>query len=137
MTAIDLDAGASAGDLDKFLAELCQALAAAEAGEEGVRLTTKRTGPYAEVAKRFNALTHRQTQLSKEVARVARAAGREGRLTERIELDGAGGLWAAAAGSVNGLIDDLVRPTNEVARVISAVADGDLSQKMALQMDGR
>ena len=143
MTAIDLDAGASAGDgkkgnptLDKFLAELCQALAAAEAGEEGVRLTTRRTGPYAEVAKRFNALTHRQTELSKEMARVARAAGREGRLTERVELHGAGGLWSAAAGSVNGLIDDLVRPTNEVARVISAVADGDLSQKMALQMDG-
>ena len=149
MTAIDLDAGAPgdgaakgpSGDkldpaVEKFLAELCQALAAAEAGEEGVRLTTRRAGPYAEVAKRFNALTHRQTELSKEMARVARAAGREGKLTERVELHGAGGLWAAAAGSVNGLIDDLVRPTNEVARVISAVADGDLSQKMALQMDG-
>ncbi|HWI04628.1 MAG TPA: HAMP domain-containing protein, partial [Acidimicrobiales bacterium] len=143
MTAIDLDAGApDAGEgkadpaLDKFLGELCQALAAAEAGEEGVRLTTRRAAPYVEVAKRFNALTHRQTELSKEMARVARAAGREGKLTERVELHGAGGLWAAAAGSVNGLIDDLVRPTNEVARVISAVADGDLSQKMALQMDG-
>jgi len=145
MTAIDLDdQGSSPPEppakdpaLDKFLAELCRALAAAEAGEDGVRLTTRRAGPYAEVAKRFNALTQRQAQLSKELARVARAAGREGRLTERVELDGGAGLWATAAGSVNGLIDDLVRPTNEVARVISAVADGDLSQKMALQMDGR
>jgi HAMP domain-containing protein/signal transduction histidine kinase/CheY-like chemotaxis protein len=136
MTAMDLAEGTGSDAMDKFLAELCQALAAAEAGEEGVRLTTRRSGPYAEVAKRFNALTHRQTELSKEMARVARAAGREGKLTERVELDGAGGLWADAAGSVNGLIDDLVRPTNEVARVISAVADGDLSQKMALQMDG-
>ena len=146
MTAVDLaeGQGSLATDvptktdpaLDKFLAELCRALDAAEAGEEGVRLTTRRGGPYAEVAKRFNALTQRQTQLSKEMARVARAAGREGKLTERVDLNGAGGLWAAAAGSVNGLIDDLVRPTNEVARVISAVADGDLSQKMALQMDG-
>ncbi|HET7721613.1 MAG TPA: hypothetical protein VFK43_16710, partial [Acidimicrobiales bacterium] len=94
MTAIDLDAGSPPGEgpakidpaLEKFLAELCQALVAAEAGEEGVRLTTRRNGPYAEVAKRFNALTHRQTELSKEMARVARAAGREGRLTERVEL---------------------------------------------------
>src|SRR5215210_3792498 len=147
MTAVDLAEGQGSlatdgpakvtdAGFDKFMAELCRALVAAKAGEEGVRLTTRRTGPYAEVAKRFNALTHRQTELSKEMARVARAAGREGRLTERVELNGAGGLWAAAAGSVNGLIDDLVRPTNEVARVISAVADGDLSQKMALQMDG-
>jgi len=147
MTAVDLEpgrrpapsnGGGKKGDaaLDKFLAELCQALTAAEAGEEGVRLTTRRAGPYAEVAKRFNALTQRQAQMSKELARVARAAGREGRLTERVDLNGAGGLWAAAAGSVNGLIDDLVRPTNEVARVISAVADGDLSQKMALEMGG-
>jgi len=148
MTALDLDSerrtpgsgpNGAAGDpaLDKFLADLCQALAAAEAGEPGVRLSTRKGGAYAEVAKRFNALTKRQNQLSKELARVARAAGREGRLTERVELKGAGGLWEEAAGSVNGLIDDLARPTNEVARVISAVADGDLSQKMALEMDGR
>ncbi|MGI8777910.1 MAG: HAMP domain-containing protein, partial [Acidimicrobiales bacterium] len=120
---------------DKFLEDLSRALVAAEAGEEGVRLSTRRGGGDAEVARRFNALARRQAQLSRELARVARMAGRDGRLTERVELDGAGGLWAAAAGSVNGLIDDLVRPTNEVARVISAVADGDLSQKMALRMD--
>ncbi len=136
MTAVDLAEGTGSEAMDKFLAELCEALAAAEAGEDGVRLTTRRAAPYAEVAKRFNALTSRQAQLSTEMARVAQAAGSEGRLTERVELNGAGGLWAEAAGSVNGLIDDLVRPTNEVARVISAVADGDLSQKMALQMDG-
>ncbi|HEX2047106.1 MAG TPA: HAMP domain-containing protein, partial [Acidimicrobiales bacterium] len=137
MTAVDLDSRKS-GDpaLDAFLADLCQALAAAEAGEEGVRLSTRRRGAYGEVARRFNALTQRQTQLSRELARVARVAGREGRLTERVELKGAGGQWKEAAGSVNGLIDDLVRPTNEVARVISAVAEGDLSQKMALHMDG-
>src|SRR5215203_1117637 len=118
MTALDLTEGqgslATDGPakldpaMEKFLVELCRALDAAEAGEEGVRLTTRRGGPYGEVAKRFNALAQRQSQLSKEMARVARAAGREGKLTERVELNGAGGLWAAAAGSVNGLIDDLV-----------------------------
>ncbi len=147
MTSVDLDAEhtppddgrGSAGDAapDNFLADLCRALAAAEAGEEGVHLSTGWGGTYGEVARRFNALTQRQAQLSGELARVARVAGRDGRLTERVELEGASGLWAEAAGSVNGLIDDLVRPTNEVARVISAVADGDLSQNMALEMDGR
>src|SRR5262249_45349918 len=42
-----------------------------------------------------------------------------------------------AADAVNSLIDDLVGPTNEVARVISAVAEGDLTQKMALTIEGR
>ena len=48
-------------------------------------------------------------------------------MTERARLRGAGGAWSTAIDSVNGLIDDLVRPTTEVARVIVAVAQGDLS----------
>ncbi len=47
------------------------------------------------------------------------------------------GGWAASIGSINALIGDLVQPTTEVARVISAVADGDLTQKMALEIEGQ
>src|SRR5437660_10649646 len=58
-------------------------------------------------------------------------------MTERARLRGAQGGWSTTIGSVNGLIDDLVRPSTEVARVIIAVAEGDLSQKMALEIDGK
>src|SRR6202051_4612218 len=58
-------------------------------------------------------------------------------MTERATLSGANGAWATSIDSVNSLIDDLVRPTTEVARVIVAVAEGDLSQKMALEIEGR
>ena len=54
-------------------------------------------------------------------------------MTERAAHAATGG----AVDSVNGLIDDLVRPTTEVARVIVAVAEGDLNQKMALEIEGR
>src|SRR5207244_3179287 len=47
------------------------------------------------------------------------------------------GAWEEQIDAVNGLIDDLVRPTTEVARVIDAVADGDLTQKMALEIAGQ
>ena len=47
------------------------------------------------------------------------------------------GGWAASVGSINALIGDLVQPTTEVARVISAVAEGDLTQKMALEIEGQ
>jgi HAMP domain-containing protein/signal transduction histidine kinase/CheY-like chemotaxis protein len=69
--------------------------------------------------------------------RVGQIIGREGRMTERARLAGAEGAWSTTIDSVNGLIDDLVRPTTEVARVIVAVAEGDLSQKMALEIEGR
>ena len=61
------------------------------------------------------------------------AAGQDGKT---VATTNAGGSWATSVASVNSLIDDLVRPTTEVARVIMAVADGDLSQKMALKIEG-
>ncbi len=79
----------------------------------------------------------RNAALEAELVRVAEIIGREGRMTERARLHGASGAWATTVGSVNGLIDDLVRPTTEVARVIVAVAEGDLNQKMALEIEGR
>src|SRR5207253_2476326 len=63
--------------------------------------------------------------------------GREGRMTERAELKGVKGSWADSVDSVNSMIEDLVRPTIEVSRVLDAVAEGDLSQKMSLEIDGR
>ena len=50
---------------------------------------------------------------------------------------GAGGAWGESIEAANNLIIDLVQPTTEVARVIGAVATGDLSQTMALEIDGR
>src|SRR5437870_844446 len=58
-------------------------------------------------------------------------------MTERVSLPRAGGSWKTSVEAVNGMIDDLVRPTTEIARVIDAVADGDLSQKMAQRIEGR
>ena len=52
-------------------------------------------------------------------------------------MPGAYGGWADSVEAVNSLVDDLVRPTTEVGRVIAAVAQGDLSQKMALTIEGQ
>ena len=71
------------------------------------------------------------------MVRVERVVGREGRMTERVALREMNGGWAASVGSINALIGDLVQPTTEVARVISAVAEGDFTQKMALEIEGQ
>src|SRR5207253_1453288 len=63
--------------------------------------------------------------------------GKEGKPTQRATLGDVEGSWQAAVMSVNGLVDDLVHPTSETARVIGAVSRGDLSQTMALEVDDR
>ena len=94
-------------------------------------------GIAADLDRAFNELADRREAFSKEVARVGRAIGREGRLTERADAPALAGHWADDDDALNTLIDDLVRPTTEVARVIDAVADGDLSQKMELEIEGQ
>src|SRR5919205_3141860 len=118
------------------LQELVTALRAARDGEARVRLGAK-SGAMGDVAKAFNQLAERREGLTGELGRVAKVIGREGRMTERALPRGAKGTWAEAIACVNSLIDDLVRPTNEVARVLDAVAQGDLSQKMSLTIEGR
>ena len=89
------------------------------------------------IAKAFNDVVLRNRLMSVELARLSQLVGKEGRISERARLEGAQGSWAASVRSVNALIADLVRPTIETSRVIGAVAQGDLSQKMELTSAGR
>ena len=120
-----------------LLEELLAGLRAARAGDFSARLNTRRRGLLGEIAAEFNELAATNQRMTKELVRVGRIIGREGRMTERATLAGSSGAWATSIDSVNALIDDLVRPTTEVARVIGAVAEGDLSQKMALKIEGQ
>ncbi|HEY1509579.1 MAG TPA: HAMP domain-containing protein [Solirubrobacteraceae bacterium] len=119
------------------LARVEQALRAAAAGDFSVRLPARRKDAIGSLESAYNQLAARNAALEAELVRVGQIIGREGRMTERARLQGAEGAWGRTIDSVNGLIDDLVRPTTEVARVIVAVAEGDLSQKMALEIEGR
>jgi HAMP domain-containing protein len=75
--------------------------------------------------------------LTKEFERLSRVVGKDGRIGERGNVHGATGGWESSLRSVNDLIEDMVQPTAEVARVIGAVAKGDLSQQMMVEIDGR
>src|SRR5947208_4927009 len=127
----------SAPTIEESLEEVVRALAAACEGDFSVRLPARRRDVVGELQGRVNELVGQNRRMAKELARVARVIGRDGRMTERAVLPGLYGEWAASIESVNALIDDLVRPTTEVARVITAVAAGDLSQKMALTIEGQ
>jgi HAMP domain-containing protein/signal transduction histidine kinase/ActR/RegA family two-component response regulator len=121
---------------DRDLLEMLHALTAVVAGDFSVRLEP-RDGLAGQVAERINQVAALNERRTRELVRASRVIGREGRMTERLGEVGAEGDWSTGAAAVNSLIDDLVRPTTEVARVIAAVAEGDLSQQMALEIAGQ
>ncbi|AMO25651.1 hypothetical protein UC35_21720 [Ramlibacter tataouinensis] len=95
------------------------------------------TGVFGKVADAFNEVVAENLRMSHELARLSRVVGKEGKLKERAVAPNATGFWRDSADSINSLIGDLVHPTSEVARVIGAVAQGDLTKSMALEADGR
>ncbi len=118
-------------------AELLALLTAVRRGDFSVRMPQDRLGVRGKVADVLNDIIQMNQDLVTEIDRVSQVVGKEGRITQRAALRGAGGSWAEPLNSVNTLIGDLVQPTSEVARVLGAVAKGDLSQSMALDIDGR
>ncbi|WP_190145539.1 HAMP domain-containing protein [Streptomyces platensis] len=115
------------------LNRLLVALVAMRDGNFRKRLTVSGDGVMSEIAAVFNEVADRNLHLTGELTRVRRVVGREGKLTERLEVGAAEGSWAAAIDASNALVDDLVRPVSEVGRVLSAVSEGDLEQRMDLR----
>ncbi len=116
---------------------LLTALKRLKKGDFGVRLPMDETVLGAATADAFNEVAELLENSTREFARIGSVVGKEGRISQRASLGGATGSWAAWVHSVNTLIGDLVQPTEEVARVIGAVAKGDLSKSMALEAEGR
>ncbi|MET8471097.1 HAMP domain-containing protein [Streptomyces sp. NPDC006422] len=115
------------------LNRLLAGLVAMRDGNFRKRLTVSGDGVMSEIAAVFNEVADRNLHLTGEMSRVRRMVGREGKLTERLETGACEGSWAAAINASNALVDDLVRPVSEVGRVLSAVAEGDLSPRMELR----
>ncbi|MGH8320003.1 MAG: HAMP domain-containing protein [Steroidobacteraceae bacterium] len=119
------------------LRQVLRALQSVRDGDFSVRLPGDKAGLAGKVADTFNEIVSSSERLAKELERAGRIVGREGRTRHRVALDHRSGSWGAMEGSVNTLIDDLLWPTAEVTRAIAAVAKGDLSQTMSLEVDGR
>ncbi|HSQ28627.1 MAG TPA: response regulator [Gemmatimonadaceae bacterium] len=129
--------GARGSSRDASLKRLLAGLRAVNAGDFSVELAGNGDPLMADVIDSFNEMVRKQALLVEEITRVSTSVGREGKMTDRIAMNGAGGQWVTVVDSVNSIITDLVQPTSEVSRVIKAVAEGDLSQKVELEIDGK
>ena len=116
---------------------LLAALRSVRNGDFKARLPLDGTGIAGEIAQAFNDVVDLNERMAREFARITVVVGHEGRVGQRADLGPVTGSWADCVASVNTLIDDLSKPTAEINRVIGAVAKGDLSQRMALEIEGR
>jgi HAMP domain-containing protein/signal transduction histidine kinase/CheY-like chemotaxis protein len=117
--------------------QLLTALVAFKHGDFSARLPEDWIGVAGKIAGTFNEVARTSQRMTQELERIRRVVGKEGRITQRASLGDVSDSWARAIGSVNDLIGDLVHPTSEMARVIGAVANGNLSNTMTTEIEGR
>jgi HAMP domain-containing protein/signal transduction histidine kinase/DNA-binding response OmpR family regulator len=118
-------------------AQLLAALHSLRDGNFSVRLPSDWTGVQGKIADAFNDIAGANDKMARDLERVGRVVGKEGKIRQRARFSHAAGAWRTMEESINNLLNDLVWPTTEVTRTIGAVAKGDLTQTMALEVDGQ
>jgi HAMP domain-containing protein/CheY-like chemotaxis protein/signal transduction histidine kinase len=116
---------------------ILQSLNTMRDGDFSVRLPASWTGLPGKIADVFNDVVAANGEMARELNRVSLAVGKEGKIRQRVRFERRRGAWADMEASVNTLVEDLLRPTTEVTRAIAAVAQGNLTQTVRLDVDGR
>ena len=125
------------GGASPELHDLLNALQSMRVGDFSVRMPGNQVGLLGKIADTFNEIVAANERMAQQLERVGQVVGREGKTRQRVKFDLSHGAWGEMETSVNTLIDDLLWPTTEVTRAISAVAQGDLLQTVRLEVDGR
>ncbi|MFN6465125.1 MAG: HAMP domain-containing protein [Nostoc sp. DedVER02] len=119
------------------LNQLLRTLNAVKQGDFSARMPIDYTGVAGKIADTLNDIIDQNERMAAELQRIGNVVGKEGKIADRASLVNVRGSWSDCVASVNTLITDLVQPTAETTRVIRAVANGDLSQTIATEIDGR
>jgi HAMP domain-containing protein/CheY-like chemotaxis protein/signal transduction histidine kinase len=130
-------ANGSDPSMPDYLPIILQGLQTMKDGDFSVRLPVSWTGLAGKIADHFNEIVSANEQMARELKRVGQAVGKEGKTRERLRVPRSRGAWDEMETSVNNLVEDLLRPTTEVTRAIAAVAQGNLTQTVRLDVDGR
>ncbi len=128
---------ADAGERPLDMQLLLDALQSMKVGEFSVRLPRGAVGLAGKIADTFNEIVAANERMAKQLEEVGQVVGREGKTKKRVSFSLSSGSWGEMEDSVNTLIDDLISPTTTVTRAIAAVARGDLTQKVELEVEGR
>src|SRR3712207_5854810 len=105
-------------------------------GDLSGKITVEARGEVAALADTLNTMVDRLRSFAGEVTRVAREVGTEGKLGGQAQVEGVSGTWRDLTESVNGMASNLTDQVRQIAQVTTAVADGDLSQKVTVEARG-
>ncbi len=121
---------------DNRLQRLLTGLTAVRSGDFSTRLPAADDPLMDEIAAVFNGMNEQLSLVTSEVTRVAREVGSEGRLGGQAEVPALAGSWKDLTDSVNSMAGNLTGQVRDVARVATAVAKGDLGQKITVDVKG-
>ncbi|KAB2345229.1 HAMP domain-containing protein [Actinomadura rudentiformis] len=134
---VDTEAAQRLPDGETALRSLLEALRALRDGDFRQRYKAPQDGTLAEIGEVLEQILDRNRHLSDELTRVCRNVTREGRLDERLAAGPGSGRWTSTIESANTLLDLITTPLSNTARVLEAVAAGDLSQRADLEVGNR
>jgi signal transduction histidine kinase/HAMP domain-containing protein len=121
---------------DPRLQQLLAGLRAVRGGDFGIRLDKVGDPLVDETATVFNEMVDQLALFTSEVTRVAREVGTDGRLGGQADVPGVAGTWKDLTDSVNAMAGNLTGQVRDIAQVATAVAGGDLSQKITVDVNG-
>src|SRR5205085_278246 len=125
-----------AGNLTAQVRNIAEVTTAVAKGDLSKRITVDVQGEILELKNTINTLVDQLNSFSSEVTRVAREVGSEGKLGGQATVKGVGGVWKDLTDSVNQMASNLTAQVRNIADVTTAVANGDLSKKITVDVEG-
>ncbi|MGH2802187.1 MAG: HAMP domain-containing protein, partial [Thermoleophilaceae bacterium] len=125
-----------ASNLTSQVRNIAQVTTAVAEGDLSQKVTVDVKGEILELKETVNTMVDQLSSFADEVTRVAREVGTEGKLGGQAEVKGVSGTWRDLTQNVNFMASNLTNQVRSIAQVATAVADGDLSQKIAVEAMG-
>src|SRR5205809_493023 len=125
-----------AGNLTTQVRNIAQVTTAVANGDLTKKITVDVQGEVAELKDTINTMVDQLSAFAAEVTRVAREVGTDGRLGGQAQVEGVSGTWRGLTESVNGMASNLTEQVRNIAEVATAVAKGDLTQKITVDARG-
>ncbi|MES2218007.1 MAG: HAMP domain-containing protein [Pseudomonadota bacterium] len=122
--------------IEKQLRNLLDAIEAVRRGDLTKRLRRQRYDIFGEIADSYNGMMESLNTFTTEVTRVAREVGTEGKLGGQAAVTGVTGTWKELTDNVNAMAANLTGQVRSIAQVTTAVANGDLTQKISVDVRG-
>jgi signal transduction histidine kinase/DNA-binding response OmpR family regulator/HAMP domain-containing protein len=125
-----------AGNLTSQVRNIAEVTTAVANGDLSKKITVDVRGEILELKKTVNLMVDQLNAFANEVTRVAREVGTEGKLGGQAQVKGVGGVWKELTENVNTMASNLTDQVRGIARVVTAVANGDMKGKLTLEAKG-